>query len=162
MNWPAPPPAAGRSMSLRSGGKSCGDVLRRCGENSGDAACDIDSYIYPDTAGSLIDRSAAPGTELNLSALLFWFTDRPTTPITSPPSGLSDCCARLCTLILCAASGKSPLRPSHSASLMLTLLRTRICARSASHRYASSQHGALASPGGHKLAHHPGVLSGMV
>ena len=129
MNWPAPPPAAGRSMSLRSGGKSCGDVLRRCGENSGDAACDIDSYIYPDTAGSLIDRSAAPGTELNLSALLFWFTDRPTTPITSPPSGLSDCCARLCAHILCAARGKSPRQPSHPASRML--VACEFCAQSA-------------------------------
>lgn len=125
-------------MSLRSGAKSCGELLRRCGENSGDDVCDIDWYPGP--------RGLGPGTKLNFSALLlFWFTDRPTTPMTPTPSGLSDCCERLCAHIICAARGKSPRHP-FSQRRMLARLRIR-CLRpvrtAASHHNASSRFGAL-------------------
>ena len=91
-------------------------MLRRCGEYSGDVACDVDWY------------QEEPGIKLNFSALLFLFTDLPTTPITPSSSGLSDCCARLCAHILCAARGKSPRQPSHPASRML--VACEFCAQS--------------------------------
>jgi len=91
--WP------GRSASLRPNGESSrGDMLRRCGESSGDDACDIARSPGP-------PRWLPLGTKLNLSAPLFWLTLLPTTPIGLPcspaliPRSPSGCLARLCAHI---------------------------------------------------------------